>query len=99
MSDETPLTHYDIIYKLGALETLVTEGLKNINKSLTELSSTVKDNHTVMGAEVQKLEERVKALEIWINSIKARISLITAGAVALWAILGDTAKTILAKVF
>lgn len=89
-----PTATYDmqVIYKLGSLESLVSNSMRRIDEQINSIRNELSAKHTETKAEFTLLEHRMSKIESWKTDIVARVSVITGGAVLFWAIFSEPIK-------
>lgn len=88
-----------IIYKLGALEALVSSSMRNIENSINRLSTEISTVKADAVKEMTALEIRVKLMEEWKSAIVAKAAGAAAVLTVTWVAFGGAIEKFLGGVF
>jgi nucleosome binding factor SPN SPT16 subunit len=96
-----PSATYDmqVIYKLGSLESLVTNSMRRIDEQIGSIKAELTTKHTETKQDLETIEKRLSKIENWKTEIVARVSVVTGGAVLFWAIFSEPIKRFFSGVF
>ncbi len=75
-----------LLYKLGSLEALVTNGMRRIDEQLTVLVDNFIRHQESSSKDLKMLEDRISKLETWRTWSKARIATVVGGITIFWTI-------------
>lgn len=88
----------EILYKLGGLEALVTEGMRRIDGNIETIKTELGIIQEDTTKELKILDERVSVLEDFKKEIVTKFTVIVTIVVGFWAVLGDSLGNALSKV-
>lgn len=89
----------DVLYKLGAIEAIVTTGMENIKTQINDVKKLVEDNRAETKKELESVKMRLDKIEDWKKAVVERVTVITGLGLLAWAILGDVVKTAIYRIF
>ena len=105
MSPEEGINHSSksledqVLYKLGSLESLITNGMRRIDEQLATLAKNMVEHRIESSEETAKLDERVTKLEEWKTASKARVAGVIFAFTVIWAVFADAVQSFLHRIF
>lgn len=91
--------HTDILYKLGAIEAIVTTGMENLKSQVNDIKKLVEDNRTETKRELENVKTRLDKIEDWKKAVVERVTIITGLGLLVWAVVGDVIKNAISRIF
>lgn len=88
----------EILYKLGGLEALVTEGMRRIDGNIETIKTELGVIQEDTTKELKILDDRVSALEDFKKEIVTKFTVIVTVVVGFWAVMGDSLSHALSRV-
>lgn len=102
---ENESSEFQLIYKIGALEAVVSDSMKRLDDFMFSIKQDMASNREEIVGDLKKIETnmekidtRVSNLETFKNNIVARVSGIATVAIIAWAILGHTVEALLDRI-